>query len=39
MLASASVSSPTRFDGGHYVTLSRPLELAQRLAAYVARIP
>jgi hypothetical protein len=30
---------PDEIDGGHYVTLSRPLELAQRLAAYVARIP
>jgi pimeloyl-ACP methyl ester carboxylesterase len=26
---------PDEIDGGHYVTLSRPLELAQRLAAYV----
>ena len=23
-------------DGGHYITLSRPLELAERLASYVA---
>jgi pimeloyl-ACP methyl ester carboxylesterase len=30
---------PDEIDGGHYVTLSRPLELVQRLAAYVARIP
>ena len=27
---------PTRWDGGHYITLSRPRELAQRLAAYAA---
>jgi pimeloyl-ACP methyl ester carboxylesterase len=26
---------PDEMGGGHYVTLSRPLELAQRLAAYV----
>jgi pimeloyl-ACP methyl ester carboxylesterase len=26
---------PDEIDGGHYVTLSRPLELARRLAAYV----
>jgi pimeloyl-ACP methyl ester carboxylesterase len=26
---------PDEIDGGHYVALSRPLELAQRLAAYV----
>lgn len=26
-------------DGGHYITLSRPRELADRLAAYVARTP
>jgi pimeloyl-ACP methyl ester carboxylesterase len=30
---------PDEIDGGHYVTLSRPLELVKRLAAYVARIP
>jgi len=30
---------PDEIDGGHYVMLSRPLELAQRLAAYVAPIP
>ena len=23
-------------DGGHYITLSRPLELAEQLASYVA---
>ena len=25
-------------DGGHYVTLSRPRELAERLAAYAATV-
>ncbi len=30
---------PDEIDGGHYITLSRPLELAQRLAAYVALMP
>ena len=30
---------PDEIDGGHYIMLSRPLELAQRLAAYVARVP
>ena len=28
---------PDEIDGGHYITLSRPRELAQRLAAYAAR--
>jgi hypothetical protein len=27
---------PDEIDGGHYVTLSRPRELADRLAAYAA---
>jgi hypothetical protein len=27
---------PDEIDGGHYVTLSRPCELAERLAAYAA---
>jgi hypothetical protein len=25
-------------DGGHYITLSRPRELAERLAAYAAAV-
>ena len=25
-------------DGGHYITLSRPRELAERLAAYAATV-
>jgi hypothetical protein len=25
-------------DGGHYITLSRPAELAERLAAYAAAV-
>jgi hypothetical protein len=27
---------PDEMDGGHYVSLSRPLELADRLTAYAA---
>jgi pimeloyl-ACP methyl ester carboxylesterase len=27
---------PDEIDGGHYISLSRPLELADRLAAYAA---
>ena len=27
---------PDEINGGHYISLSRPLELAGRLAAYVA---
>jgi hypothetical protein len=27
---------PDEMNGGHYITLSRPLELADRLAAYAA---
>jgi hypothetical protein len=27
---------PEEMDGGHYISLSRPLELADRLAANVA---
>lgn len=30
---------PDEMDGGHYVTLSRPRELAERLAAYAAERP
>jgi pimeloyl-ACP methyl ester carboxylesterase len=30
---------PDEMDGGHYVMLSRPVDLAQRLAAYVSRTP
>jgi hypothetical protein len=28
--------APDEIDGGHYITLSRPLELTDRLAAYAA---
>ena len=30
---------PDEMDGGHYVTLSRPRELADRLAEYAAQAP
>ena len=30
---------PDEMDGGHYITLSRPNELAERLAAYAAEWP
>jgi pimeloyl-ACP methyl ester carboxylesterase len=29
---------PDEMDGGHYISLSRPLELATRLAAYASKI-
>lgn len=28
---------PDEIDGGHYITLARPRELADRLVAYAAR--
>jgi hypothetical protein len=31
-------SSRTRWTGGHYISLSRPRELAERLSAYAAEI-
>jgi pimeloyl-ACP methyl ester carboxylesterase len=34
--ASGSASSPDEIDGGHYVSLSRPRELADRLVTYGA---
>jgi pimeloyl-ACP methyl ester carboxylesterase len=37
-LASASVSRADEIDGGHYVALSRPRELAQRLDAHAASV-
>jgi len=30
---------PDEMNGGHYITLSRPLALADRLAAYAAETP
>jgi hypothetical protein len=29
---------PDEMDGGHYISLSRPRELAERLSAYAAEI-
>jgi hypothetical protein len=36
MPASASGLEADEMDGGHSITLSRPLELAERLASYAA---